>query len=64
MLLVLVASPPDAPKPTKFDQFVAASARAARTAPAQTPDSFDDEDYHGIKCICLLLTDIYQGNRI
>ncbi|MGO9112113.1 MAG: catalase family peroxidase [Thermoguttaceae bacterium] len=47
--LVLAASPPDAPKPTKFEQFVAAHPSvAAASATATTPASFADEDYYGI----------------
>jgi catalase len=49
MLLAIAASPPDAPKPTKFDEFVAAHPTVPRAlATAQTPDSFADEEYHGI----------------
>ncbi len=47
--LAVAASPPDAPKPTKLDQFIAAHpAVAAATATVKTPDSFADEDYYGI----------------
>jgi catalase len=49
MLLAVAASPPNAAKPTKFDQFVAAHPAVPRAlATAQTPDSFADEEYHGI----------------
>lgn len=49
MLLAIAASPPDAPKPTKFDQFVVAHPAVPRAlATAQTPGSFADEEYHGI----------------
>jgi catalase len=49
LLLALAASPPDAPKPTKFDQFAAShpSVPAAFGALA-TPDSFADEEYYGV----------------
>jgi catalase len=49
MLLAVATSPPNAAKPTKFDQFVAAHPAVPRAlATAQTPDSFADEEYHGI----------------
>jgi len=49
MLLAAAASPPNAAKPTKLDQFVAAHPAVPRAlATAQTPDSFADEEYHGI----------------
>jgi catalase len=49
MLLAKAASPPDAPKPTKFDQFVANHPSVpAAFATATTPDSFADEEYFGI----------------
>ena len=49
MLLAVAASPPNAAKPTKLDQFVAAHPSVPRAlATAQTPDSFADEEYYGI----------------
>jgi catalase len=49
MLLALAASPPNAPKPTKFDQFVASHPTVpAALATAMTPASFAEEEYHGI----------------
>jgi catalase len=49
LLLAVAASPPDAPKPTKLDEFVAAHPRVpAALATAVTPDSFADEEYYGI----------------
>jgi catalase len=49
MLLALAASPPDAAKPTKFEQFAASHpAVPAAFATAATPDSFADEEYYGI----------------
>jgi catalase len=54
-LVVIAASPPDAPKPTKFDQFVAAHPSVPRAgATAQTPGSFADEEYHGINAFVLI----------
>jgi len=49
LLLALATSPPDAAKPTKFEQFVAShpSVPAAFSTIA-TPDSFADEEYYGI----------------
>ncbi|HEX7968434.1 MAG TPA: catalase family peroxidase [Stellaceae bacterium] len=49
LLLALAASPPDAAKPTKFDQFAAGHPKVpAAFATASTPDSFADEQYFGI----------------
>ncbi len=49
LFLALAASPPDAPKPTKFDQFLASHPAApAAFATIATPDSFADEEYYGI----------------
>jgi len=49
MLLALAASPRDAAKPTKFEQFAANHpAVPAAFATAATPDSFADEQYYGI----------------
>ena len=49
MLPAVAASPPDAAKPTKFDQFAASHPSVpAALATAATPDSFADEEYHGI----------------
>ena len=49
MLLALAASPENAPKPTKFDQFAAShpTVRPA-LASATTPASFAEEEYHGV----------------
>ena len=49
LLLALAASPPDAAKPTKFDQFATShpSVPAAFGALA-TPDSFANEEYYGV----------------
>ena len=49
LLLALAASPPDAAKPTKFEQFVSSHPTVpAAFATATTPDSFADEEYYGI----------------
>lgn len=49
LFLAIAASPPDAAKPAKFDQFLARHpAMAAASATVATPDSFADEEYHGI----------------
>jgi catalase len=49
MLLAVAASPPNAPKPTKLEQFVATHPTVPRAlATVQTPGSFADEEYHGI----------------
>lgn len=49
LLLAVAASPPDAPKPTKLEQFAAAHPTVpAALATAATPDSFADEVYYGI----------------
>jgi catalase len=52
---VIAASPPDAPKPTKLEQFVATHpAVAAASATVATPDSFADEEYHGLDALVLV----------
>lgn len=49
LFLAIADSPPDAPKPTKFEQFVAAHPTLpAATATVGTPASFADENYFGI----------------
>jgi len=49
LLLALAASPPDAAKPTKFEQFVANHPSVpAAFATVSTPDSFADEEYYGV----------------
>ncbi len=49
LFLAIAGSPPDAPKPTKLEQFVAAHPTiAASNASVQTPDSFADQQYYGI----------------
>ena len=49
LLQAIVASPPDAPKPTKLDQFFASHPNALKAIGSlPIPDSFADEEYHGI----------------
>jgi len=49
LLLALAASPPETPKPTKFEQFVASHPSVpAAFATVSTPDSFADEEYYGL----------------
>jgi catalase len=49
LLTAVSQSPPDAPKPTKVEQFVAAHPSvAAANATVKTPDSLAHEDYYGI----------------
>ena len=55
MLLALAASPPDAAKPTKFEQFAASHPSVpAAFATAATPDSFADEQYYGINAFVFI----------
>jgi catalase len=49
LFLAIAASPPQAPKPTKLDQFFAAHPGVlAAASTAATPDSFADEQYNGL----------------
>jgi len=49
LLRALAASPPNAAKPTKFEQFAASHPSVpAALAIVATPDSFADEEYYGI----------------
>jgi catalase len=49
LLQAIVASPPDAPKPTKLEQFFAGHPNAPKAIGSlPIPDSFADEEYHGI----------------
>jgi len=55
MLLALAASPPNAAKPTKFEQFAASHPSvSAAFATAATPDSFADEEYYGINAFVFI----------
>ena len=48
-LLALAESPPDAAKPTKFEQFLASHPSVpAALGTVGTPDSFADEEYYGV----------------
>jgi catalase len=49
LFLAIAASPPNAPRPTKLDQFAAAHPSVpAALATVATPDSFADEEYYGV----------------
>jgi catalase len=49
MLQAIVASPANAPKPTKLEQFFASHPNAPKALGSlPIPDSFADEEYHGI----------------
>jgi catalase len=49
LLEAIIASPPDAPKPMKLEQFFASHPQAPKAfASAATPDSYADEEYHGL----------------
>jgi catalase len=53
--IAIAASPPDAPKPTKLDQFIASHPTvAAAGATIATPDSFAHEEYHGVNAFVLV----------
>ncbi|HET9414952.1 MAG TPA: catalase family peroxidase [Pseudolabrys sp.] len=49
LLMAIADSPPDAPKPTRIEQFVASHPNvAAASASTATPDSYADQEYYGI----------------
>jgi catalase len=49
LLQAIVASPPDAPHPTKLEQFFVSHPNAPKAIGSlPIPDSFADEEYHGI----------------
>ncbi|WP_414474804.1 catalase family peroxidase [Microvirga sp. M2] len=53
--LAIAASPPEAPKPTKLDQFVASHPTIpAALATIATPDSFAHEEYRGLNAFVLV----------
>lgn len=55
MLRAVAESPPNAPKPTKLDQFAASHPTMPRAlATVQTPDSFADEEYNGVNAFILV----------
>jgi catalase len=58
LLLAISQSPSDAPKPTKFDQFVASHPSVPKAfATTSTPDSFADEEYYGIDAFVFVSKD-------
>ena len=55
LLLAIADSPPNAPKPTKFDQFMAGHPSAPKAfGTVSTPDSFADEEYYGVDAFVLV----------
>src|SRR5215468_3827678 len=55
LLLALSESPPNATKPTKFEQFAASHPSVpAAFASMSTPDSFADEEYYGVNAFVLV----------
>src|SRR5215472_18858925 len=49
LLMAIIGSPPDANKPTKLEEFFASHPNAPKAfGTAATPDSYADEEYHGI----------------
>lgn len=55
LLMAIADSPPDAPKPTKIEQFVAGHPNvAAASASTATPDSYADQEYYGINTFVLV----------
>src|SRR5882724_10079844 len=58
LLLAISQSPPNAQKPTKFDQFVANHPSVPKAfATVSTPDSFADEEYYGIDAFVFVSKD-------
>jgi catalase len=58
MFLAIADSPPNAPKPTKLDQFMAAHPNvAAANATVSTPGSFADEEYFGVNAFVFVNKD-------
>jgi catalase len=58
LLLAIIASPADAPKPTKFDQFTASHPSVLKAlATVSTPDSFADEEYYGLDAFIFVAKD-------
>jgi catalase len=55
LLDAVIASPPNAPKPTKLEQFVKAHPTVPLAmATVATPDSFADEEYNGVDAFVLV----------
>jgi catalase len=58
LLLAISQSPPNAPKPTKLDQFMASHPNAPKAlGTLSTPDSFADEEYYGIDAFVFVSKD-------
>jgi catalase len=58
LLLAISESPPNAPKPTKVDQFMASHPSAPKAfATVSTPGSFADEEYYGIDAFVFVSKD-------
>ncbi|HEV8389027.1 MAG TPA: catalase family peroxidase [Dongiaceae bacterium] len=58
LFLAIAASPPDAAKPTKLEQFMAAHPKVgAALATVGTPDSFADENYFGLDAFVFVKKD-------
>jgi catalase len=55
LLEALIASPPDAPKPTRLEQFFARHPQAPKAfGSAATPGSYADEEYHSLDAFILV----------
>lgn len=55
LLTAVADSPPDAPKPSKIEQFLAAHPNvAAASASTATPDSYASQEYYGINAFVLV----------
>jgi len=55
LLLAIAASPPDAPKPTPLEKFVAGHPSVpAALATTRTPDSFADDTYYSVNAFMLI----------
>lgn len=55
LLEAVAASPPNAPKPTKLEQFIASHPTVvAAGATVATPDSLANEEYHGVNAFVLV----------
>jgi catalase len=55
LLLALAESPPNAAKPTRFEEFVASHPSVpAAFSTVVTPDSFADEEYYGINAFAFV----------
>ena len=55
LLRAIIASPPEAPKPTQLEQFFASHPNAPKAIGSlPIPDSFANEEYHGINAFILV----------